>query len=296
MTYPSHSTMDIKEFWKNSILKVETPRFVPFRDNNILERYNTSFFISDPNLKIHATSAFYPLFAGIVQNTFDPDCFVEMVTLDKVSTNVGFQSLADGKIDLLCTTVPNEDQMETLKRSQKKLNFVAFAKEPLAFLLNTANDIDNLTIEQIKNCYEGKYHSWSEIGGDDALIHTYQLEKGNGSQSAFEKIVIGNAIDENHREVPTMPGIVDCVASDEDGICYTYWSYYSKMYANRLTKMAKVEGKDVTSPEYPLMYDIFLVYDTDNPNKNVSRLVDFILSEEGQKLVNICNRCQRTVK
>ena len=173
---------------------------------------------------------------------------------------------------------------------------MAFAKEPLAFLLNTANDIDNLTIEQIKNCYEGKCRNWSEMGGDDTPVHTYQLEKGNGSQSAFEKIVKGNVIDDNHREVATMPEIVDCVAADKAGICYTYWSYYAKMYANKLTKMAKVEGKDPSSPEYLLMYDIFLVFDMDNPNRNVGRLVDFILSAEGQKLVNVCNQCQRTVK
>ena len=287
--------MQIMNTYNDSVLKVETTKFVPFRKNNILDRYDTHFFISDPNLKMHATSAFYPLFAGIVQNTFDPNCFVEMVTLNKVATSDGFHSLADGKIDLLCTTVPNDDQMKVLDKAHKNFTFVPFAKEPLAFILNRENIVDNLSIQQIKDCYEGKCCSWSEMGGGNSTIHTYQLEKGNGSQSAFEKIVKGNVIDENHREIITMPEIVDCVAADKDGICYAYWSYYAKMYANKLTKMAKVEGFDATSPDYPLMYDIFLVYDKDNTNKNVSRLVQFLLSEEGQNLVNVCNRCKRSV-
>ena len=42
------------------------------------------------------------------------------------------------------------------------------------------------------------------IDGKQLHIHTYQLEPGNGSQSAFGKIVRGNIIDECHHEIHTM--------------------------------------------------------------------------------------------
>ncbi len=279
----------------STVLKVETPRFVPFRENNILPRIPTTFTMADPSMRIHATSAFYPMFAGIMQNIFEPRDFVERGTLDKVATPVGFQALAEGSIDILCSTVPSDEQMRDLKLSKRKLEFVPISKEPLAFLVNKANPIDNLTLTQVKDAYFGRVNNWSELNGPDMEVHTYQLKHGNGSQSAFEQMVRGNKIDDKHTEVRTMPGIIDKVALDKGGICYAYWSFYAKMYANKLTKMLKVDGVEVTSKQYPLLFDVYLMFDSENKNPNVARLVEFITSTEGKLMLDKCNVCQRHV-
>ena len=93
--------------------------------------------------------------------------------------------------------------------------------EPIAILLNKENPVKNLTVSQIQD-YFGRISNWSEVGGADLPIHTYQLERGNGSQMAFEKIVKGNIIDEYHHEVHFMPDIIDDVAKDVSGICYSF--------------------------------------------------------------------------
>ena len=280
---------------EKTVLKIETPRYVPFRENNLLVKCPTTFKMADPSLKIHATSAFFPLFAGILQNIFDPQCFTERVTLDKVATLVGFKALAEGTIDLLCSTIPSDEQMKDLQLSNRKLEFVPFCKEPLAFLVNKANTVEDLTVEQVKDAYQGRVSNWRELQGPDMEVHTYQLEHGNGSQSAFEQVVRGNKIDSNHSEVHTMPGIIDKVALDEGGLCYAYWSFYAKMYANKCTRMLKVEGETVSSQHYPFLFDVFLMFDRENKNPNVAKLVDFITSTEGRQMVARCNECQRQV-
>ena len=279
----------------STVLKVETPKFVPFRENNILPHFPTTFKLADPSLRMHATSAFYPMFAGIIQNIFEPRDFAERVTLDKVATPVGFQALAEGSIDLLCSTVPSEEQMRDLKLSKRKLEFVSICKEPLAFIVNKVNTIVNLTVTQVKDAYFGRVHYWSELNGPDIEVRTYQLEHGNGSQSAFEQMVRGNKIDNEHTEVHTMPGIIDKVALDKGGICYAYWSFYAKMYANKLTKMLKVNGEEITSKRYPLLFDVYLMFDSQNKNPNVARLVEYITSTEGKLMIDRCNKSQRHV-
>ena len=279
----------------STVLKVETPKFVPFRENNILPHFPTTFKLADPSLRMHATSAFYPMFAGIIQNIFEPRDFAERVTLDKVATPVGFQALAEGSIDLLCSTVPSEEQMRDLKLSKRKLEFVSICKEPLAFIVNKVNTIVNLTVTQVKDAYFGRVRNWSELNGPDIEVRTYQLEHGNGSQSAFEQMVRGNKIDKEHTEVHTMPGIIDKVALDKGGICYAYWSFYAKMYANKLTKMLKVNGEEITSKRYPLLFDVYLMFDSQNKNPNVARLVEYITSTEGKLMIDRCNKCQRHV-
>lgn len=281
--------------FEKTVLKVETPLYVPFRENNLLPKINTTFKLSDPSLRIHATSAFFPIFAGVIQNIFDARDFTERVTLDKVATPVGYQALAEGSIDLLCSTIPSDEQMRDLKLTKKELAFVPFYKEPLAFLVNKANPVENLTVAQVKDAYFGKVTNWKELDGLDMALHTYQLEHGNGSQSAFEQMVRGNKIDNEHTEVHTMPGIIDKVALDKGGICYAYWSFYAKMYANKLTKMLKVDGEEVTSKQYPFLFDVFLMFDKQNKNPNVAKLVDFLTSTEGRLMLDKCNVCPRHV-
>ena len=74
-----------------------------------------------------------------------------------------------------------------------------------------------------------------------------------------------------------------------------HWSFYAKMYANKLTKMLKVDGVEVTSKQYPLLFDVYLMFDSENKNPNVARLVEFITSTEGKLMLDKCNVCQRHV-
>jgi phosphate transport system substrate-binding protein len=39
---------------------------------------------------------------------------------------------------------------------------------------------------------------------------------------------------------------------------------------------------------YPLTSSFYVVYKNDNPNPNVRKLVDWLLSPEGQKLIEAC--------
>lgn len=272
------------------ILAIPTVKYVPFREGNILKRLPVNLHVSDQTLRMDATSAFYPLMAGLVQNMFDPVCFTERQTLDKVSTQDGFKALAEGTIDLLCSTVPNKEQLAAMMRRCDTWRFVPLCKEPLAFLVHSDNPVEDLTIQDIKSAYMGNVSHWKAFGGRDIPIHTYQLEHGNGSQSAFEQLVSGNILDASHREIRTMPSIVDAVAADESGMCYTYWSYYTKMYGNRRTKMLRVEGCEPEAEGYPLLYDVFLIYDVRHPNKNVHEWVEYLTSPQGQWLVEACQK------
>ena len=122
---------------------------------------------------------------------------------------------------------------------------------------------------------------------------TYQLTDGNGSQTCFTKLVKGNPLNDLHKEVPTMPGIIDDVAYTEGAICYAFWCYYTKMYAHARTKMIRVNGRETTDPDYPLQHTIYMIYRKDNPNKEIERLRDFLTSEDGKALIERANRVNR---
>ena len=170
---------------KENLLVVPTIKFVPFRKDNILRKFETSFRITDTELKISAASAFYPATAGICQNIFEPHCFTERKSLDKTSNSKGFSDLAEGLIDMYIS-LASKKNLEQVQKKVKRLQCVPIFQDPLAILVNKNNPIKGLNLSQLKNIYLGKIQNWQEVGGEDLAIHNYQLTaEKNVSRNAF---------------------------------------------------------------------------------------------------------------
>jgi len=282
--------------FEQTILKVDARRFIPFREGNVLRSHQINFHLDDASLRIDVVSAFWPFMAEVTQAILEPSAFSEMQWLKRIATGVGYQELAAGKTDLLIGNKGNEIQLRWLEEAGLPYVMEKIWTEPIAILLNRDNPVKNLTVEQIRDIYFGRISNWNELGGNDHPIHTYQLERGNGSQTAFEKIVRGNRLDQYHHEVYTMPDIIDDVAKDPSGICYAFWSYYTRMYANTKTHMIAVDGATVNSAYYPLHDDLYMIYRRDHPNANLHRLTSWLKSAEGQRLIAACYPPERNVE
>ena len=179
-----------------TILKVDARRFIPFREGNVLRSHQADFHLDDASLRIDVVSAFWPFMAEVTQAILEPTAFTEMQWLKRVATGVGYQGLAEGETDLLIGNDGNEILNQQLDQTGLPIVKEIIWMEPLAILLNKENPVKNLTVSQIQDIYFGRISNWNEVGGADLSIHTYQLERGNGSQTAFEKIVRGNNLDE----------------------------------------------------------------------------------------------------
>lgn len=92
-----------------------------------------------------------------------------------------------------------------------------------------------------------------------------------------------NELGKNHYEINTMPKIIDEVASDKKGIGYAFYSYYSKMHINDNVKTINVNDKDIKDKDYPLLFEVYLIYRTDNNNENIFKILDWLETEKGQE-------------
>ena len=74
-------------------------------------------------------------------------------------------------------------------------------------------------------------------------------------------------------------------------IGFSFRFYVDGIVANDGIKLLSVNGiapteENIRNGSYPLIYQFYAVYRKDNDNENVKRLVDFILSEDGQKIID----------
>ena len=212
--------------------------------------------MTSTSIKIEAASAFY-LKAKANIDSQKLNCSVEM----KSTTEV-YEDLINGNADIIIVSQPSDEQKEIIEKSNRELEFVKIYLEPLAILVNKDNPIDDISVEEIKEIYYT----------NNTDYNTYQLEKNNGSQTCFETIVSNNKLENNHYEIKTMPGIIDKVGEDNKGIGYAFNSYFPEMYDNSNVKAIKVNGFDLNDENYPLLYDVYLIYDKDN-NKRIDDII-----------------------
>jgi len=165
--------------------------------------------------------------------------------------------------------------------------YITLFQEPLAIILNKENPIDNMTIEQIKSIYYNSKSNWNNFSGMNHIVNAYQLEKNNGSQTCFENIVKNNNLNKYHHEIKLMPDIIDKVGKDKSAIAYTFYSYYSKMHKNKNVKVIDVDNQNINLESYPLLFDVYLIYRADNSNENIKEIVNWISSDEGQRIIDL---------
>ena len=281
---------------QENLLVVPTIKFVPFRKDNILRKFETSFRITDPELKISSASAFYPAMAGICQNLFAPHCFTERKSLDKTFNSKGFSDLAEGRIDMYISLASQKD-LEQLQQKINRLRCVPIFQDPLAILVNRSNPVTDLNLSQLKSIYLGEIQNWQDVGGKDRAIQNYQLSaEKNVSRNAFNLgITEREPANLPQSDIESMPELVNIIGDSPNSIGNIFWSYYARMYASTQTRCISIDGASPTSKDYPLRFDICMYYDADNQKPQLHQLVDYLASEEGQTLIETAYKSERQV-
>ena len=149
--------------------------------------------------------------------------------------------------------------------------------------------------QQIKDIYSGKITNWKEVGGKNEKIIAYQRNEGSGSQSMLIRFMGDTPI----MEAPTeqvndmMSGIIDRVAnyrSSTASIGFSFRYYVEGIIQNPDIKMISIGGaapnvENIKNGSYPITTPLYAVTYKDNPNPNVQALLDWVLSPEGQKII-----------
>lgn len=176
-----------------------------------------------------------------------------------------------------------------LKDEEKnEVKDTVIAYDGIAIITNIKNPIQNITIEQIKDIYTGKITNWKEIdGGKDAEIVVASREDGSGTRDAFQEIIgyKSEELTENSMIANGNGGLKELVVGNENAIAFVSFEYLDDSV--NLVKVEGVEPKAdlVKSGEYKISRPFILVTKDGNLTENGQKLIDFILSDEGQQIV-----------
>lgn len=245
--------------------------------------------------RIDASLATQPLTDAIYSNFTGTD--IKDVKLDYTNTHPGYVKLINGETDLIVVTEPSKEEQALAKEKGVELEVIPVVNEAFVFYVNSNNNVDSLTLNQIRDIYSGKITNWKELGGEDKQIIAYQRPVNSGSQTGMLSLVMNGVKMKEAKKteyIESMIGIIDAVANYEDGpasIGYSYYYFATAMYGNDNIKLLKVNGVEpnfdnIRNKKYPIMTAYYIVVNKNKKDEKVQKLIDSMLSIRGQKVVS----------
>jgi phosphate transport system substrate-binding protein len=222
-------------------------------------------------------------------------------------TGGAFENLVYGYADIAFLMDVSPEQAALAEREGVELQMTPIGKEAFVFLVNSKNKMENLSQAEVRGIYSGEISNWREVGGANDPIEAYQRPEGSGSQTALQKIMAGTPIMEpkNEQVYSFMGGLYNAVASYKNyknALGYSFRFYIEGMLNDAELKQVKLLSIDGIAPTpeniangtYPFGDSFYAVTvvgrePKDDAEKarleNAQRLIDWILSEQGQELV-----------
>jgi phosphate transport system substrate-binding protein len=209
-------------------------------------------------------------------------------------SGTGIAALINGTTDI-CSASREMKEKEIAQATEKGITPVenTVASDGIAVIVNPANPIAELTLEQIAKIYTGAYTNWKQLGGPDQPIIVLSRESSSGTYVFFQEHVLKMKDYAAHtRLMPATSAIVQSVGADTWAIGYVGLGY--AVESKGKVKMLAVKADDtspavtpseqtVLSGQYSIARGLYL-YTNGTPEGQIKNFVDFCLSSEGQKI------------
>ena len=280
----------------NTAPNINVHEYLPFReDSKIVKIDSQTLKLTDDLPVIDGAAAFFPVYSAFVNAVYPETTELYDGVFEYNNTPGGYQLLAEKGIDLFLGVYPSEEQKAYAEECDTTFVYTPVGTEAFVFFVHKDNPIDNLTTEQIKGIYSGEITNWKQVGGKNEEIAAFQRNEGSGSQSMLQRFMGDTPIMEAPTEMVNtmMSGIIEQVSSyrsKSNSIGFSFRYYVEGIIQNPDIKVLSVDGvaptaENIRNGSYPIVTPMYAVTYEENTNENVDLLLQWILSEEGQYII-----------
>lgn len=205
-------------------------------------------------------------------------------------SGVGIAALIDGEIDIAAASrnMKGAEFENAEENGVTPLEHV-IAWDGISVVVNPENPVSELSFDQLRGIYNGSISNWQEVGGEAGPIAVMSRDSSSGTYEYFkENVLLGDEFRPDALTQPTTGAIVGEISLNPNAI-----GYIGVAYLDENLKALSVDGGDgfqypssenIISGQYPLARPLFF-YTDGEPSGLTKEFIDFVLSAEGQELV-----------
>lgn len=280
----------------NTAPSINCNEYLPFTEDSKIVKFDSKTLKLTEKLPIiDGAAACFPVYSAFVNAVYPDTTVLDQGAFVYNNTVKGYEKLANKQTDIFIGAAPSAAQKDYAESCGTEFKYTQIGTEAFVFFVHKNNPIESLTVEQIKGIYSGEITNWKEVGGRNEKIVAYQRNEGSGSQSMLVRFMDGTPLMEPTTKdvVDGMGGIIKRVAdykSESCSIGFSFRFYVEGIIKNPDIKMIAIDGvapsvDNIKNGSYPVVTPLYAVSYENNPNPNVEALLNWMLSEEGQYII-----------
>ena len=205
------------------------------------------------------------------------------VTAEFVGSGAGIEAVTNGTTDI-------GNSSRSLKDEEKAAGVVenVVAIDGIAVCVDPANEVADLTKEQLTNIYNGTVTNWKEVGGADEPIIVIGREAGSGTRGAFEELV--DLVDgcKYANELDSTGAVIAKVASTPGAIGYASLDALDDSVKALSLEGVEATAENIKAGNYFLSRPFVMATkgEVSEQNDLVQAWFDFVLGDEGQQVAS----------
>lgn len=201
-------------------------------------------------------------------------------------SGVGIAALTDKVTDIAMSSRPiREAEIETARARGVNPVEHMIANDGIAVIVHPLNPVNELSLAQLREIYTGRITNWTQVGGEPGEIVVVSRDVASGTFKVFNRFVL--------KDEKVWPGAL-LQASNTAVLITTKITpgaigYIGLGYIGPDIKVLALDGvkptiETVLAGTYPITRPLFLY--TDGEPEGLSKsFIDFILGDEGQRLI-----------
>lgn len=209
------------------------------------------------------------------------------ISISASGSGDGAKALIDGSTPLaMMSREMKESEIKQAKEKGVTPKQIVIAYDCLTPVVNSANGVKNLTMDQLKDIYTGKVTDWKDVGGAAGPISVVSRDSSSGTFEYWNEHVLKKERVYARAQMQASNGAVAQVVGKQKGSIGYVGLAYAHAPGLKAVTVNGVGGSVATTLDgtYPVSRGLYL-YTNGEPTGDVAKLVNFILSDAGQKIV-----------
>jgi len=202
-------------------------------------------------------------------------------------SGTGIASLLNGTVDAANASRQIKDE-ELADGESKGMNIIEHkvAIDGIAVVVNPANGVEDLTLEQLGQVFRGEITNWKDLGGADKEIVLLSRDSSSGTYEFFKEAVVGEDAEyaASAKLLPSNQGIADEVAANDAAIGYIGLGYLTDTVKVVAVDGVKASVETAADGSYEISRYLYM-YTDGQPEGALAAYIEWILGGEGQQLV-----------
>lgn len=233
--------------------------------------------VEEESITAVGSSALQPLVEAAGEQ-FSAENLGKFINVQGGGTGTGLSQISAGAVDIGNSDIfaEEKDGIDYSKLVDHRVAIVGITP-----IVTPGVGVTDISMEELRGIFTGKYTNWSELGGKDMPIVVLNRAKGSGTRATFDKWVLAGEESIITQEQESNGTVRQIVASTPGTI-----SYVSFSYINEDVQVLSIDGveptqENVTTSEW-VIWAYEHMYTNGEPSGLTKEFLDYMLSDDVQ--------------